>query len=168
MKRTLLLPMVAALAAASTPALADHQSGNLRDFTAADLCPPSVYVTVDDEDDDDFAADLEKDLVGALTKAGIRTGNSKTCLADLTVSIDAYTDDDEKLTYATKINLDLDLADPTTLTLGTRRLRVSYITLWDSTAYGTFNDTDEFYDQLADNLQEDLAGFIADWKTAHR
>ncbi|GBF05728.1 hypothetical protein DAERI_050237 [Deinococcus aerius] len=163
MRRALLT--LTALTTLSGTAGADHQQGNLRTLTAADLCPPISYVYVDDEEQEDLAVEVDEQLARYATLYAIPYGDPKTCTVAQVFTIDAFEGRDGRYLYA--VDLDIELVKDAQVTLGTRRLTASHLQLWSTSGYGSVPDADALAEMATTSARDYYEEFALDWKATH-
>ncbi|WP_104991071.1 hypothetical protein [Deinococcus sp. NW-56] len=163
MKKPLLA--LTALALLTPLAGADHQQGNLRALTAADLCPPVAYVYVDDEEVEDLAVLLDEQLMRYATLYGVPSGDPKTCTVQQVFSVDAFETEDGDYLYT--IDLSLQLRPDVRVTLGSRQLTVKALELWSSSGYGRATDAPGLVRTLTNNVRAYYEDLALAWKATH-
>lgn len=144
---------------------AEHQQGNLRTLTAADLCPPVSYVYVDDEEQEDLAVEVDAQLARYATLYAVPYGDPKTCTVAQILTLDAFKARDGRYLYA--MDLDVELLKDTQLTLGTRQFTASHLQLWSTSGYGSVADVDALADMATESARDYYEDFALDWKAAH-
>lgn len=163
MKRALLT--LAALATLPSTAHAEHQRGNLRGLTAADLCPPISYVYVDDQEDEDLAVEVDERLARYATLYGVPFGDPKTCTVAQIFTVDAYEARDGKLLYT--LDLSVELPGDARVSLGSRTLTARHLQLWSVAGYGSVEDVDALGDLVTESVRDYYEEFALDWKATH-
>ncbi len=163
LRRTLLT--LAALMTLPGIARADHQQGNLRLLTAADLCPPISYVYVDDEEQEDLAVEVDEQLARYATLYGIGYGDPKTCTVAQVFTVDAFEGRDGRYLYA--LDLNVELVKDARVTLGTRTLTASHLQLWSSSGYGSVSDADALAEMATGSVRDYYEEFALAWKATH-
>lgn len=159
MRRTLLTLM--ALMTLPGTARADHQQGNLRLLTAADLCPPISYVYVDDKEQEDLAVEVDEQLA----RYAIGYGDPKTCTVAQVFTVDAFKGRDGRYLYA--LDLKVELVKDARVTLGTRSLTASHLQLWSSSGYGSVPDADALAEMATESVRDHYEEFALVWKATH-
>ncbi|MBI0446108.1 MULTISPECIES: hypothetical protein [Deinococcus] len=163
MRRALLT--LTALLTLPGPARAEHQQGNLRALTAADLCPPIAYVYVDDEEQEDLAVAVDEQLARYAALYAIPYGDPKTCTVAQIFTVDAFQTRDGNFLYS--LELSAELVHDARVTLGNRTLTASHLQLWSVAGYGSVPDA-EALDQVAtDHVRNYYEEFALDWKATH-
>ncbi len=163
MRPALLLALTLLSCAAAQSA--STQASNLRDLSLADLCPPTAYVTIDDEDDGELAADIEGQLDKYATLYGLRYGDAKGCTAASYLSVDAF-----KLkggTYSYLIEFGVELRGDVRLTLGSRNVTVAAPRVWTNSYYGSYATLENLRDGVTDRVRDYYDEFALDWRAAH-
>lgn len=144
---------------------ADHQRGNLRGVTAADLCPPVAYVYIDDEEQEDLAVDLDAQLARYATLYSVPFGDPKTCTVDQIFVVDAFEARNGDLLYS--LDLSVELSGDARVTLGTRTLTASHLQLWSVSGYGSVRDVGSLADMATESVRDYYEEFALDWKATH-
>lgn len=163
MNRALLT--LSALLLLSGPARADHQRGNLRGLSTADLCPPVAYVFLDDEEQEELETGLDEQLVRYATLYSVPFGDPKTCTVTQSFNVDAFEGADGRILYS--LSLELGLRGDVRVMLGTRTLTLSGLQLWSSSGYGSVQRTEALLNAAAENVRAYYEDFALDWKAVH-
>lgn len=159
------LPLLAALLLLPAPALAEHQRGNLRGLTAADLCPPVSYVYLDDEEQEELEAGVDEQLVRYATLYSVPFGDPKTCTVTQSFVVDAFKAEDGRVLYS--LSLEVGLRADARVSLGSRTLTVSGLQLWAASGYGSVRNAAALADAATGNVREYYEDFALDWKAVH-
>lgn len=163
MRRALLT--LTALAILSGPARADHQQANLRGLTGADLCPPVSYVYLDDEEQEELAVEVDKQLMRYAALYGIPFGDPKTCKVAQIFAVDAFRARDGRVLYS--VDLSLELLGDARVSLGNRQLTVSHLQLWFTSGYGSLSSPAELVNMATSSVRDYYEDFALEWKAAH-
>ncbi|MBB5235056.1 hypothetical protein [Deinococcus budaensis] len=163
MNRALLT--LAALAALPSTAHAEHQQGNLRGLTAADLCPPIAYVYVDEQEDEDLAVAVDERLARYATLYGLPFGDPKTCTVAQIFTVTASEARDGKLLYT--LDLSLEVPGEARVSLGNRTLTARHLQLWSVSGYGSVAGVGALADLATESVRDYYEEFALDWKAAH-
>ncbi|GMA14576.1 hypothetical protein E5F05_10170 [Deinococcus metallilatus] len=163
MRRALLT--LTALLTLSGPAQANHQQGNLRALTAADLCPPLAYVYVDDQEQEDLAVAADEQLARSATLYDIPFGDPKTCTVAQIYTLDAFQTRDGRFLYS--LELSLELVKDAQVRLGSRTLTASHLQLWSTSGYGSVPDAEALAALAAERVRPYYEEFALAWKATH-
>ncbi|EYB67354.1 hypothetical protein DEIPH_ctg044orf0083 [Deinococcus phoenicis] len=158
----LLLP---ALLTLTGTAHADHQQGNLRPLTAADLCPPTSYVYLDDQEQEDLELKVDEQLIRYATLYAVPFGDPKTCTVAQLYNVDAFRAEDGRVLYS--LSFSLELLKDARITLGTRTLTASHLQLWSTAAYGSLPGVSALASAAAENARTSYEDFALAWKATH-
>lgn len=158
-------------------AFAAGQQDNLRGLTAADLCPPTAFVYVDDDEQEDIAMKLDEALDKYSTLYSIPYGDPKTCTVNQTFVVDSFkSESNSRYVYAvefslelkndTKINLPLPMGKGTNNT--ERTLSVKYVQFWNDRGYGTVANVKSVPDMSVEQVRDYYEAFALAWKATHK
>ncbi|WP_034387156.1 hypothetical protein [Deinococcus sp. YIM 77859] len=162
MRRALLLTVLTLLLGT---ARADHQQGNLRALTGADLCPPVSYVYLDDEEQEEIAVEVDKQLMRYAALYGIPFGDPKTCTVAQIFAVDAFQSRDGRVLYA--VDLELELLGDARVTLGNRQFTASHLQLWSASGYGAVASPKDLVNMAMSSVRDYYEDFALEWKAAH-
>ena len=159
------LPLALTVFTCTAALAASTQSSNLHDLSGSDLCPPTAYVTIDDEDDGELAADIEGQLDKYATLYGLKYGDSKTCSATTYLSVDAFKT--KAGAYSYLIEFGVELRGDVRASLGERTVTVSAPRIWTNSYYGSYSSLDNLKDGVTDRVRDYYDEFALDWRAAH-
>lgn len=169
------------LAALLCGAAQAESKDNLRGLTAADLCPPTAFVYLDDEEQTDMAADVDAALEKYATLYSLPYGDPKTCTVNQTFVVDSFKSRSGKYVYSAAFTLEtrreaavilpmpqtkMPPATPPSKT--ERRLTLEYVTLWSDRGYGLLNSADEIGDMAVQEVRDYYENFALAWKATHK
>ncbi len=165
-------------------ALADEQQDNLRGLTGPDLCPPSAYVYVDDNEDSALSSKLDEALDRYATLYSIPYGDPKTCTVTQSLVVDTFKSSG-KYVYSIKFLLELRRSVTVALpypSVGSataipsipgpaahaRTLDVKYLQVWHDQGFGLISDSKNIPDVSLEQLRNYYEAFALAWKATHR
>lgn len=171
-RRILLIASVLALAGRVN---ATHQQDNLRGLTAADLCPPTSYVYIDEEEDDEIAAQLDESLDKYSMLYSIPYGDPKTCTVYQTFVVDTFKSSG-RYVYTVEFALELkkdariSLPEPSSTDekASDRTLTVKEVQLWSDRGFGTIADAKSIPNMSLEQVRDYYEAFALAWKATHK
>lgn len=179
-----LAPLLLTLGVTGLAAAQDAPGDNLRGLVSADLCPPQAYVYIDEEEDDDLAADLDAQLDKYAALYGLSYGDPRTCTVYQTFTVDTFKVSGGR--YVFSAAFELEVRGEATVVLSTppvaaaaiparpqaekpaaRTLTVERVRLWNDQGYGLLSRSG-VEDAAARQAREYYEAFALAWKSTHK